>query len=140
MVMSNRMQQKNRPEQHLVFVYGTLLRGLSNHALLDQAPFLGPARTKKPYALYLDYFPKVVREETVSPIVGELYLVDGPVLALLDDLEDHPFEYRREQVDIIMDDNEEVLAWIYFHPQQGGFLVPGGDLRAWLQEQTDFSA
>jgi gamma-glutamylcyclotransferase (GGCT)/AIG2-like uncharacterized protein YtfP len=71
--------------------------------------------------------------------VGELYLVDGPTLALLDDLEDHPFEYRREQVPVVMDDGAETPAWIYFHPRPGGYLVAGGDLRAWLQGQADFS-
>jgi gamma-glutamylaminecyclotransferase len=126
-------------EQHLVFVYGSLLRGLSNHVLLAQARFLGEARTKNQYALYLDYFPKVIQDEPVSPIVGELYLVDGPTLALLDDLEDHPFEYRREQVIVIMDDGAETRAWIYFHPQSGGYLVTGGDLLAWLHEHPDYS-
>ena len=125
-------------EKHLVFVYGTLLRGLSNHSILAQARFLGAARTKELYALYVDTFPKVIRDEPVSPIAGELYLVDGPTLAWLDDLEDHPFEYRREQVLVIMDDGEETLAWIYFHPQPGGFLVAGGDLLGWLREQQDF--
>lgn len=127
-------------EQHLVFVYGTLLRGLSNHTLLAQARFLGPARTKLRYALYLNAFPRVIRNEPVSPIVGELYLVDGPTLALLDDLEDHPFEYRREQVAVRMDDDEEVSAWLYFHPEPGGFLVIEGDLLAWLQEASDREA
>jgi gamma-glutamylaminecyclotransferase len=125
-------------EQHLVFVYGTLLRGLSNHALLTEARFLETARTKALYALYVDYFPKVIRDEPVSPITGELYLVDGPTLARLDDLEDHPFEYRREQVPVIMDDGEETRAWIYFHLRPGGFLVAGGDLLAWVREHPDF--
>jgi gamma-glutamylaminecyclotransferase len=133
-------EQQDRTELHLVFVYGTLLQGLSNHTLLAQARFLGQARTKRSYALYVDYFPKVIRDEAVSSIVGELYLVDGPALALLDDLEDHPFEYRREQVPVIMDDGEEVQAWLYFHPKPGGYLVAGGNLWGWLREQPDFSA
>jgi gamma-glutamylaminecyclotransferase len=124
-------------EHHLIFVYGTLLRGLSNHAILAQARFLGTARTKEPYALYLDTYPKVIRDEPVSPVTGELYLADGPTLALLDDLEDHPFMYRREQTTVIMDDGEESLAWIYFHPQPGGYLLAGGDLLEWLRQQTD---
>jgi gamma-glutamylaminecyclotransferase len=124
-------------KHYLVFVYGTLLRGLSNHALLAEARFLGAAKTKELYALYVDYFPKVVREEPVSPIAGELYLVDGPTLARLDDLEDHPFEYRREQVPVMMDDGAETPAWIYFHPRPGGFLVAGGDILAWVREQSE---
>ena len=126
----------NVPEHHLIFVYGTLLRGLSNHAILAQARFLGTARTKESYALYVDTYPKVIRDEPVSPVRGELYLVDGPTLALLDDLEDHPFMYRREQIAVIMDDGEETLAWLYFHPQPGGRLVAGGDLSRWLREQN----
>ncbi len=126
------------PAHHLIFVYGTLLRGLSNHGLLAEAKFLGPAATKDRYALYLDIFPKVIREEPVSIIMGELYLVDGLTLARLDDLEDHPFAYRREQVPVIMDDGEEAPAWLYFHPQPSGLLVANGDFRAWQhQRQTD---
>lgn len=132
-------ERKDRNNQQVVFVYGTLLRGLSNHPLLAQARFLGAARTKNLYALYLDYFPKVIQAEPVSPILGELYLVDGPTLAMLDDLEDHPFEYRRELVAVIMDDGAETPAWLYFHPHPGGYLVAGGDLLAWLREQPDFS-
>ena len=124
-------------EKHLVFVYGTLLRGLSNHTILAQARFLGAARTKEAYALYMDAYPKVIRDETVSSIGGELYLVDSLTLARLDDLEDHPFEYRREQISVIMDDGEETLTWIYFHPQPGGYLLAGGDLLDWLREQQD---
>jgi gamma-glutamylaminecyclotransferase len=86
----------------------------------------------------MDYYPKVIREEAVSTIAGELYLVDGPTLARLDDLEDHPFMYRREQVAVIMDDDEEVRAWLYFYPQPGWYLLEGGDLLAWLREQQDF--
>lgn len=124
-------------EHYLVFVYGTLRQGLSNHRVLAGARFLGQARTKAAYALYLEYYPKVVKEEAVCPITGELYLVDGPTLALLDDLEDHPFLYRREQAAVLTADGDETLAWVYFHPQAGGLLVPGGDLREWLREHGE---
>jgi len=124
-------QDHNR-ERHLVFVYGTLRQGLPNHHILTAARPLGPAQTKGRYALYLDDVPKVVPDEAVSVIQGELYLVDNYTLALLDDLEDHPFVYRREQVPVIMADDAETLAWLYFHPRAGGILIPNGDLLAWL--------
>lgn len=122
---------------HLVFVYGTLQRGFSNHHILSQARFLGPARSRDEYALYVEYFPKVIPHERVSVIHGELYLVDDYTLALLDDLEDHPFLYRREQIPVITDDGSETLAWIYFHPEASGQLVASGDLKAWLEEQQE---
>lgn len=124
-------------QTHLVFVYGTLRQGLPNHHLLAGARFLGSARTKHRYALYVEYFPKVVADEAVTSIQGELYLVDSYTLALLDDLEDHPFVYRREQVPVLMDDGAETLAWLYFHPEAGGLLVPDGDLAAWLHRKKD---
>jgi len=123
--------------RHLVFVYGTLRRGLPNHHLLAQARCLGPAQTRDRYALYLDSYPKVVPHEAVAAIQGEVYLIDSYTLALLDDLEDHPFQYRRQQIPVILEDGDEILAWIYFHPEPGGLLVPDGDLLAWLREERE---
>lgn len=127
----------SRDSLHLVFVYGTLQQGCSNHHILAQARFLGPAHSREEYALYVDYFPKVVRQERVSVIHGELYLVDDYTLALLDDFEDHPFLYRRELIPVITDDGSETQAWIYFHPDASGQLVASGDLKAWLAEQQE---
>ncbi len=128
-------QKTPRQEQHLVFVYGTLRQGLANHSLLADARCLGPATTRERYALYMDEFPKVVAQEAVSPIHGELYLVDSYTLALLDDLEDHPFLYRRQPVTVVMEDGSETAAWLYFSPHAGGILLPEGDFVAWLQQQ-----
>ncbi|MGQ9921817.1 MAG: gamma-glutamylcyclotransferase family protein [Desulfobacca sp.] len=127
----------NNRERHLVFVYGTLRQGLPNHHFLTAARALGSARTKERYALYVAGVPKVVAAEAISQIQGELYLVDNYTLAMLDDLEDHPFTYRRQQVPVIMADGAETLAWLYFQPHPGGFLVPDGDLLAWLADQQD---
>ena len=113
-------------EHHLVFVYGTLLRGSEQPCPVSSGAIFGGGQDQRVYALYVDYYPKVIRDEPVSPIAGELYLVDGTTLALLDDLEDHPFEYRREQVRVRMDDDEEVWAWIYFHPAARGLFAGGG--------------
>lgn len=131
------LTQAHPPGKLLVFVYGTLRRGLPHHGLLASARYLGPARTKSPYALYVADFPRVVPNEAVSLIHGELYLVDNYTLALLDDLEDHPFVYERRQVSVIMDDGSETAAWIYFHPRQEGFLIPHGDLVAWLRDRHE---
>jgi gamma-glutamylaminecyclotransferase len=48
----------------LIFVYGTLKRGFSNHHHLDGQAFLGAARTAPGYALYaLAEYPGMVRQE-----------------------------------------------------------------------------
>ena len=64
-------------EHHLVFVYGTLLRGLSNHTLSGSGTIFGGGQNQRVLRLVCGQFPKVIRDEAVSPIVGELYLVDG---------------------------------------------------------------
>jgi gamma-glutamylaminecyclotransferase len=72
-----------------VFVYGTLKRGGSNHALLAGQRLIGPARTRPEFKLYeLDGYPGLVRVAAEGrSIGGELWAVDDPCLAALDELE-----------------------------------------------------
>ncbi len=116
---------------HLVFVYGTLRRGCVNHGLLrvPDARLLGPGRTEKLYALYLDAdgTPYVKEEEPRVRIRGELYRVTPPVLAALDALEEHPSDYERRETAVILDNGPRHRAWLYFHPAPPGRLLPGGD-------------
>ncbi len=116
------------PEKNLVFVYGTLQRNFSNHRYLAESKFLGTARTQEKYALYSDGLPFLVLNEPVSQIQGELYEVDDITLDLLDDIEGHPDWYRREQVEICLDDgsNSIMKAWVYFNEDNSGTLVPSG--------------
>jgi gamma-glutamylcyclotransferase (GGCT)/AIG2-like uncharacterized protein YtfP len=118
---------------HLVFVYGTLRQGSWNHGLLSGQRLLGQGATKDEHALYVDHVPYVAKEP-VSRIRGEAYAVDGTCLAALDQLEDHPREYRREQVSIGLDSGETITAWLYFHPNPKGKLIPSGDF---LEEERD---
>jgi gamma-glutamylaminecyclotransferase len=52
-------------EENLVFVYGTLQQGFSNHRYLAGSKFLGRARTEKKYALYSAGLPFVIMTEPV---------------------------------------------------------------------------
>ena len=116
------------PEDQLLFVYGTLRRGCRNHHLLRSAEFVGKAHTKKRFALYSTNIPYVIKWMAVSPIIGEVYRVDAFLLAALDVHEGHPYWYRRERVAVVLDDGEELQAWLYFFdraPQ--GKLLRGGD-------------
>jgi gamma-glutamylaminecyclotransferase len=85
-------------EPSLLFVYGTLMRGQRNHAFLDAAQYLGRVRTAASYTLVsLGPFP-ALREGGSAAVEGELYEVDGAILADLDQLEGHPNFYRRDAV------------------------------------------
>jgi gamma-glutamylcyclotransferase (GGCT)/AIG2-like uncharacterized protein YtfP len=115
--------------KHLVFVYGTLKRGCSNHFFLEEARCLGRGRTLHAYALYEGEYPFVIREEHLTPIQGEVYEVDGQTLQRLDRLEEHPDYYRRDQVDVVLEDGSKLLAWLYFFPTPRGRFIESGE---WL--------
>ena len=114
-------------EKEYLFVYGTLKKGFKNHYLLrERAVFIGAARTRYKYALYAGEVPYVTPDEEVSVIHGEVYLVDGRTLSLLDDFEEHPHEYERSLIPVILEDGREITAHIYFHKRPEGRLIPSG--------------
>ncbi len=86
----------------LVFVYGTLKRGGSNHGFLMGERFLGEALTVPGYTLYtLDGYPGMVPDATAEGVLGELWLVTPACLAALDDLEGLAEAlYRREPIQL----------------------------------------
>ncbi len=80
----------------LVFVYGTLKRGDSNHHYLRRARFVGESLSPPHFQLFdLGAYPGawMPGEECLQ---GEVYEVDALTLASLDHLEEVPRVYRRE--------------------------------------------
>ncbi|MEY2878064.1 MAG: hypothetical protein RLZZ15_444 [Verrucomicrobiota bacterium] len=73
----------------LLFVYGTLKHGCSNHAQLAGAEFVGPARTPPGFRLHdLGGFPGLApHADDRDGVVGEVWRVDGAGLARLDRFE-----------------------------------------------------
>lgn len=113
----------------VLFVYGTLRRGLENHeGYLKNARYMGRAVTQEKYALFLDDFPYLTKAAAVSRIVGELYLVDQDTQAHIDLLEGHPHQYCRELITVVTDQGEPHSAWVYFYPEPRGRLIESGDL------------
>jgi len=87
----------------LVFVYGTLKRGGSNHTYLAGQEFVAQARTLPRYRLYRieDYPGMVPAADATAGITGEVWSVDDDCLAELDRLEGtEQGMYRREQVQL----------------------------------------
>lgn len=95
--------------QHLVFVYGTLRQGQSNHHYVQDCELLGRFDTPKEFALFdLGAYPALTCGS--KSVVGEVYVINDEVLASLDRLEDVPVKYRREQIETTFG-----LAWVYLY-------------------------
>jgi gamma-glutamylaminecyclotransferase len=74
---------------HLIFVYGTLKRGGSNHRQLAGQRFVSSASTRPGYKLYLlaGYPGLVAVDRDGRSIEGEIWEVDPACLARVDKLE-----------------------------------------------------
>lgn len=136
----------------LVFTYGSLLSGLSNHSHISSSTLILPkAETSEhfslvacspakeyPYALELaDSRPS----DTACALKGEVYVVDAAVLQKLDWLEDHPNLYCRRRVQVkglserawlyvlaSRDSRDCVRALVKEHPE----VKPMGDWRSFV--------
>ncbi|MFT7668156.1 MAG: gamma-glutamylcyclotransferase (GGCT)/AIG2-like uncharacterized protein YtfP [Planctomycetota bacterium] len=99
-----------QPDETLVFVYGTLQRGESNHDYLGEARFLGEARTAAQFDLVdLGDFPAMV-DGGDTQVDGELYALKPSRVRTVDELEDHPEYFRRTAVEL--EDGTSVFSYI----------------------------
>jgi gamma-glutamylaminecyclotransferase len=88
----------------LLFVYGTLKRGCSNHRHLAGQKFVGLARTPPGYRLHdLGGYPALVaKPDDREGVVGEVWSVDEEALRELDLFEGvHEGLYRREPLPLL---------------------------------------
>ena len=114
----------------LVFVYGTLKRGATNHAVLADQRFLGETRTPPGYRLYVvaDY-PGLVREPSDRRgVAGEVWAVSPDALHRLDEFEGVPQRlYRRDSIALPAPfENKEVFAYYYLRNTRGRRLLVDG--------------
>lgn len=98
----------------ILFVYGTLKTGEQSHHLLAGQEFLRQATTIPLYRLYaLGWHPGLVTDKVNGlAIHGELWAVDEPTLAKLDDYEGVPHWFTRGFV-AIADLVGDVQAYFY---------------------------
>jgi gamma-glutamylaminecyclotransferase len=129
----------SRRKQHLVFTYGTLLRGESNHDLLLRARFVAEARTEPCFELFdLGPFPAMSTGGETA-VVGEIYAVDDATLARLDHLEGHPRLYQRTQ--IRLEGGQEVQTYLMERfRMRGRARIRSGDWRAHRARADGFEA
>lgn len=107
----------------LLFLYGTLKRGGSNHGYMLGQRFVIEACTQPAYRLYdLGGYPGMVAVATEGlSIIGEIWDVDEAALARLDELEDIAGgEYAREAIKMLPPHEEwEVEGYRYLLPVSG---------------------
>lgn len=110
-------------ERKLVFVYGTLKRGGSNHHYLAAQKFVGEARTKPGFRLYeLNGYPGMIAVAADREgVTGEVWSVDASALQQLDALEgvDEGL-YRRESVPLLAPFADRTVdAYLYARSVEG---------------------
>lgn len=108
-----------KDKEQLVFVYGTLKKGHSNHLCLNGAEFKGYDTLVGPYTMFdLGAFPGVSAipdADEENRIRGEVYMVDGGEgIDTLDILEGHPTFYTRVMLEL----ESGRFAWVYLLPYQ----------------------
>ncbi len=107
----------------VLFVYGSLKQGMSEHHYLQDQHFIGPAHsTQKFTLLQLQFdgaaYPMAIESDDGAQIDGELYEVDPDTLQTIDKYEDYPDLYDRREFDFITDAGRTVHAQMYCGPRR----------------------
>lgn len=97
-----------------IFVYGTLMKGQSNHrAFLKDGCFIGNGMIEE-YDMYdLGYFPGIV--SGTGKVYGEVYSVTPEELKRIDRLEGEGSLYKKEKTTVRMADKSEISAFVYVY-------------------------
>lgn len=104
--------------RELVFVYGTLRRGASNHWRLESAEFLGGG-TVAGRLFRIGWYPGLILGGAEGVVKGELYRVGTEGLDHLDRFEGcraqdpDPHEYRRVRAEVTTAEGGAVEAWVW---------------------------
>jgi gamma-glutamylcyclotransferase (GGCT)/AIG2-like uncharacterized protein YtfP len=112
-----------------LFVYGTLLRGESNHTYLKASRFLRETATGPGFALVdLGPYPGMIKASQ-GCVAGELYRISAETLAEIDALEQHPEVYWRTAIRLV--DRRTVQGYL-LRPEHAADhpVIAGGDWRA----------
>ena len=122
-----------------VFVYGTLLKGMSRSHSLNTSKFEGLGMIKD--RLYdLGSYPGIV--ESNNSVFGEIYDVDSTTLLALDHIEGYDENYSerslyiRREVDVtLLNDGSSIKAYTYFYNASdldAYYKIASGDYRRYI--------
>ncbi|MES2996052.1 MAG: gamma-glutamylcyclotransferase family protein [Verrucomicrobiota bacterium] len=113
----------------LVFVYGTLRGGGSNHWRMENATSIGTAKILG-MLFRVDHYPALIPDDTQGAVTGEVYRTDSDLLGRLDDYEGD--QYTRVLHRVTLEDAAQIEVWLWRwnRPMAGLERIPGGD---WLE-------
>jgi gamma-glutamylcyclotransferase (GGCT)/AIG2-like uncharacterized protein YtfP len=114
-------------DPELLFVYGSLMRGESNYAMLSGATFVSPACSVGSYTLVDRGFSPGLLAGGDTVVSGELYQVTRQQIERLDVFEEHPHVYRRAPISLI--DGRTAHAYFLAQPADGASVIVSGDWR-----------
>jgi gamma-glutamylcyclotransferase (GGCT)/AIG2-like uncharacterized protein YtfP len=108
------MKTVNPFSKHTIFVYGTLMKGQSNHnRFLANATYLGEGELDNYRIFDLGYFPGIVKGDGV--VYGELYEVSDSELDDIDRLEGEGSLYLKTPVAVHISGDKTVLSDVYVY-------------------------
>ena len=129
------------PECIIMFVYGTLLQGYHNNYHLKNAVYLGPAKTKEKYVMYVDNgIPSVNDKEKAYRVDGEIYYIkpdDTETIKSVDRLEGIPDYYIKSEITVLDKDGNELSAFIYFNYLDEGKRNPTGSYATFMDTEEE---
>jgi gamma-glutamylcyclotransferase (GGCT)/AIG2-like uncharacterized protein YtfP len=120
-----------------IFVYGTLRKGECRHYFLEDSRFIGYARVKG-YLLYnLGAYPGMVQGG--GEVVGEVYEIPESFLKKLDLVEGVPELYRRELIEVTLENGQTISAYAYIYNRKidNKLLISSGDWKDVSKVYTD---
>jgi gamma-glutamylcyclotransferase (GGCT)/AIG2-like uncharacterized protein YtfP len=106
---------------NIIFVYGTLKRGLANSRFLEGQEFLGVAETSPDYRLFDGHaFPAMVEyPSTGVKVKGEIWRVDDNCKKDIDRLEGIPYMYKRIPITLVSHPNLDVETYVMHEVPNG---------------------
>lgn len=132
------MSNKIKAAEGNVFIatYGSLRRGMQNFRVNQSGGgvFVGLGETVDHFDLYRygsSYFPSVSLQhsESEAPVVVDVFEApfDGGLTGSYDMLEGYPSFYNRSIIRVVLDNGDELDAWIYHIDQKQPTRVESGD-------------
>lgn len=115
-----------------LFVYGSLKTGFCHHDELAGCELLGQARTHDGFRLVrLGEYPAMVKGSE-GFVEGELYRVPVERLPALDEFEDVPFLYQRQEIELA--DGSRAFAYLIDEERAAGLREVGDGI--WREDHS----